>query len=224
MKTIIDAGHGGKDPGALSPTGLKEADVALTLSGMVATRLEPHMEVKQTRTTDTYLTLTSRANIANDWKADLFVSIHLNSAESHASGFEVFTSHGQTDSDVAATHIFRTYMSKFPGMKARVDLGDGDPDKEAKFTVLTKTKKAAVLVETEFIHTPEGDAFFRDPSNLDLIADGIAEGILAYAGIAIGFPSSGDSPEVPVMTPKPDNRAETLALAKRIVALNSPTA
>ena len=79
---VIDAGHGGKDPGAIGPTGLREKDVTLRLAKRVAAILERDygMKVHLTRTTDRFIPLERRTAIANGLKADLFVSIHINSA------------------------------------------------------------------------------------------------------------------------------------------------
>ncbi len=79
---VIDAGHGGKDPGAIGPTGLREKDVTLRLAKRVAAILQRDygMEVHLTRSSDRFISLERRTAIANAKKADLFVSIHINSA------------------------------------------------------------------------------------------------------------------------------------------------
>jgi N-acetylmuramoyl-L-alanine amidase len=77
---VIDAGHGGKDPGCLGST-TKEKDVtlavALKLGGYISTNF-PDIKVVYTRKTDVFVELFKRAKIANDIKADLFISIHCN--------------------------------------------------------------------------------------------------------------------------------------------------
>ena len=81
---VIDAGHGGKDPGA-SGKALKEKDLALRIALKVGGYLEEHLEdvkVIYTRKTDVYVTLKNRAKIANSNNADLFVSIHANALPS----------------------------------------------------------------------------------------------------------------------------------------------
>lgn len=83
-KIVIDAGHGGKDPGAIGLKGLKEKDVVLKIAKKVAKILkrELNCRVILTRKSDRYLPLTQRTAIANANKADLFVSIHANAAPS----------------------------------------------------------------------------------------------------------------------------------------------
>lgn len=84
VKTVvIDAGHGGKDPGAISPSGLMEKDVALDVTLMLGQKIKqnyPDVKVIYTRSTDVFIGLAERASIANRAKADLFISIHANSA------------------------------------------------------------------------------------------------------------------------------------------------
>src|SRR5258708_22257373 len=81
-RIVIDAGHGGHDTGTIGPTGLMEKDlcldVALRLGEMIEHRL-PGADVVYTRSDDTFVPLEERTNIANQAKADLFISIHANS-------------------------------------------------------------------------------------------------------------------------------------------------
>ena len=93
-RIVIDAGHGGHDTGTIGPTGLMEKDlcldVALRLGKIIQQRL-PGAEVVFTRADDTFIPLEERTNIANDVKADLFLSIHANSSRDHAArGIETY--------------------------------------------------------------------------------------------------------------------------------------
>ncbi len=81
VKTIvIDAGHGGRDPGAMGVTGLKEKDVTLDVASRLAQRLRAlhGYRVKMTRVSDSTTSLKDRAAYANTHDADLFVSVHVN--------------------------------------------------------------------------------------------------------------------------------------------------
>ena len=92
-RVVIDPGHGGKDPGATGPTGLREKDVVLKIAKKVALRLKKELgcQVILTRKTDHFLPLTQRTAIANARKADLFVSIHANaSPKRRAHGVETY--------------------------------------------------------------------------------------------------------------------------------------
>ncbi len=92
---VIDAGHGGHDPGAKGAKS-NEKDINLSVAllfGKYVERNCPDVKVVYTRTTDTFVTLQGRADIANKAKADLFVSVHTNSVAkgNTAKGFEVYT-------------------------------------------------------------------------------------------------------------------------------------
>ena len=175
---IIDPGHGGHDPGAIGPGGMQEKEIALAVSLEIHRQLTAQdFPARCTRTDDTFRPLSWRAQFANERNSALLVSIHLNAGG--GTGFEVFTSPGQTRSDQAATAIISSMRQEGPyaDQRARLDLADGDPDKEARFTVLTKTTGPAVLVELGFIDTSE--EFFSSHSFAALAAP-IVRGILAF--------------------------------------------
>src|SRR6266852_6083294 len=93
-RIVSDAGHGGHDTGTIGPTGLMEKDlcldVALRLGKIIEQRL-PGADVVYTRSDDTFVPLEERTNIANQAKADLFISIHANSSRDHAArGIETY--------------------------------------------------------------------------------------------------------------------------------------
>jgi N-acetylmuramoyl-L-alanine amidase len=93
-RIVIDAGHGGHDTGTIGPTGLMEKDicldVALRLGKIIHQRL-PGAEVVYTRSDDTFIPLEERTRVANESKADLFISIHANSSHDHAArGIETY--------------------------------------------------------------------------------------------------------------------------------------
>ncbi len=79
FKVVIDAGHGGKDPGRPNPNGILEKDIVLNIALDLGKQLQNDgNEVIYTRDRDVFLTLRQRAKIANDADADLFISIHCN--------------------------------------------------------------------------------------------------------------------------------------------------
>lgn len=90
---VIDPGHGGSDPGAIGPTGLREKDVTLKLGKRIAEKLRKELDVNVilTRETDQDISLEQRAAIANEAHADLFLSVHVNaSTNRRAYGIETF--------------------------------------------------------------------------------------------------------------------------------------
>lgn len=105
MRIVVDPGHGGKDPGATHGR-YKEKDWNLSVGKELAKLLKKGgFEVKITRDSDEFIALSDRSKIANNFKADLFVSIHTNSTKNrNANGFEVyFRSDKPTDKEAAET-------------------------------------------------------------------------------------------------------------------------
>jgi N-acetylmuramoyl-L-alanine amidase len=98
-KVVIDAGHGGHDSGAIGPTGVQEKTIALAIAKKVASDLSRQgLEVVLTRDDDTFVRLEDRAKIANRAHADLFISIHCNSAPSRSlRGIETYTLNTSSD-------------------------------------------------------------------------------------------------------------------------------
>jgi len=90
---VIDPGHGGKDPGAIGVTGLKEKEVILDIAQRLAKLLRTRLGLKVilTRNDDTFIPLSARTKLANAQGADLFVSIHANASKRReANGFETY--------------------------------------------------------------------------------------------------------------------------------------
>ncbi len=174
MKIVcIDAGHGGKDPGAVSG-GVQEKDIALTVALKVGALLKD-CEVIYTRTEDVYVGLSERALIANQAKADLFVSIHCNSVDDEsAHGMEVYH---YTHASAASKHAARAIYDKLlPVSSLR-----GRGVKAKDLAVLRETTMPAVLIELGFVSNPGDRAKLTDSAWQDdaakVIADGIAEAL-----------------------------------------------
>lgn len=92
-RIVIDAGHGGKDPGGPRVSGLKEKELNLLAAKELHALLkkEPLFDVLLTRKTDVFIPLAERSRIANDFKADIFISIHANACGRRGeNGFEIY--------------------------------------------------------------------------------------------------------------------------------------
>ena len=92
-RIVIDPGHGGKDPGAIGPSGIKEKDIQLPIAHKLAVLLRENLDVEVylTREGDEFISLDRRTEIANLLKGDLFISIHANAAwDARARGVETF--------------------------------------------------------------------------------------------------------------------------------------
>ena len=107
LRVCIDAGHGGKDPGANYRGSVKEKELNLIVAKEVEKLLKKNkkIQIKMTRSDDTFIPLGTRATIANQFQADLFVSIHANAAPNkNAKGFEIyFRSDKASDKEAAQT-------------------------------------------------------------------------------------------------------------------------
>ena len=112
-RIAIDAGHGGKDPGAVGPGGTREKDITLAVAKRLGEKLRKALgvEVVYTRTTDVFVKL-GRTRIAREAKADLFISLHCNAGKRRgAGGIEVyFLSEAKTD---AAAEVARRENAAF---------------------------------------------------------------------------------------------------------------
>jgi N-acetylmuramoyl-L-alanine amidase len=187
-RVFINPGHGGNDPGAVGKN-LKEAEVNMRIARALYENYT-WKNVMMSRWGDIgvlwYKNHTSEAmericRDANDWKANLFVSIHCNSEDTGvARGFEIWTSPGQNESDKIATSIYNSVQNKFPYMKMRSDISDGDIDKEERFYVLTHTTMPAVLIEAAFISNSEDETMLNEPNFIEGMAAAIYTGIESY--------------------------------------------
>jgi len=116
-RVVIDPGHGGFDSGAVGPTGLKEKDVALDIAQRVNQRISAIGVIKSflTRTGDYYIPLSDRTVIANQYQADLFVSIHINANENRkAHGCETYyCSETASSKEAAQVAAFENAVAKY---------------------------------------------------------------------------------------------------------------
>ncbi|MDY0093615.1 MAG: N-acetylmuramoyl-L-alanine amidase [Candidatus Vecturithrix sp.] len=105
---VLDPGHGGRDPGAVGPTGLKEKNVVLDLARMIQKIIHtkaPSITVYLTRDGDYFLPLRKRTDIAEEYNADLFISLHVNANPSRGvQGFSVYTL-AENATDAAAREL-----------------------------------------------------------------------------------------------------------------------
>ncbi|MHC1790789.1 N-acetylmuramoyl-L-alanine amidase [Solidesulfovibrio sp.] len=211
---MIDPGHGGKDPGAQGLGGLTEKDVNLRFGRILGEVLQKKgLNVLYTRTTDTFIPLETRTELANSKGADLFVSIHCNAhGDAGAAGLETYSLNLATTQDairVAArenaasqkkisdlqailTDLMlsaKTAESKdlarlvqkraISGIRSNYATRDRGPH-EAPFFVLIGANMPAVLIELGYITNPEDAKRLASDAYLRALAQGMADGILAY--------------------------------------------
>ena len=180
MKWYLDFGHGGKDPGAIGPTNLKESDIALKIGMMVKENLENAFEkVVTTRENDKYYSLDYRTKKANSENCDYFISIHLNSAtNSSAKGCEVWLYNENSKLKNLANNLCNNLSTKMD-----------TPNRGVKYTknlsVLKNTKMPALLIEVDFISNKEVEKSLRNDKHLKSIADTISSTLLSFVNKSI---------------------------------------
>lgn len=180
MKILINAGHapnGVPDPGAVGPTGLRECDVTAQVGAKVQSYLR-NAGVEADYIQNDSLEVICDA--CNEYKYDLFLSIHCNSFNESAEGIEVYTTPGWTQSDTFADCLMKQMSDTFPNLTVRSDWSDGDIDKEAGLYVLRGTACPAALFELPFISNPSEEAWLRDEHNLDEAARAMARAVTDF--------------------------------------------
>jgi N-acetylmuramoyl-L-alanine amidase len=135
---VVDAGHGGHDPGAVGPSGLYEKNVVLDIAIRVRAIMKkdyPSCDVVLTRETDVFIPLPDRAKIANDHKADLFVSIHANASPNRkARGIETYLLNWTNDVEAmkVAARENAISLKKMKQMKGDLGIIFASLDRELK--------------------------------------------------------------------------------------------
>ena len=175
-RIVLDPGHGGQDSGAVGG-GLRESDVVLSIAYKVRDILKHSFDVFMTRDSDTFVSLNYRSSYANNLgDVAAFVSIHCNSASStSATGWEIFTSKGETEADALAASIGKRYAARFT-IPAR-------GLKQANFSVLQYTNMSAVLVECCFLSNAEEAQWISSDEIQQQHAEAIADGIIDHFGL-----------------------------------------
>ena len=176
IKIVLDPGHGGNDAGA-SPDGSspeKELvlDIALRVERILAKK---GVTVLLTRRADEFVSLSRRAALGNDNHPTLFVSIHANSCDSaEVSGFEIYyAADGRERESVQAANFLQQSLKK--ATEAR-DRGI----RKFNYAVLARTKCPSVLIEVGYLSNSREAGLLSKSSYRKKVAEGIAEGILAY--------------------------------------------
>lgn len=175
-KVFINPGHGGKDPGAVG-NGLQEKEIVLQLGKKIVAMLKDYdVEVKLFRAGDTYYSLDRICKEANDWKANLFISLHVNAGG--GTGFESYIYNGSVSSKT------RTYQNTIHDEIMKQLAGVCDRGKKrANFAVVRQTKMPAILTENLFIDTKSDAQKLKDSKFINKIAQGHANGIVKALGL-----------------------------------------
>jgi len=179
---VIDAGHGGTDPGAISPNlKLHEKDVVLEVAKETQRMLETAgFRVYMTRNSDVYVGLQDRAGVANQLGADLFISIHANAAgRTDIKGVETLYYPSEENpmdfrNNKYLAEIFQDEMVRTLGAAShRINARD-------KLVVLRETKMPAIIIEIGFLTNPDEERLLSTSEYRRLAAQGILNSTIRY--------------------------------------------
>ena len=171
---VIDAGHGGKDPGAISSYGYEEKIVNLDVALQIAQILKDKgLRVIMTRNNDKFIELEERAAIANRNRADIFISIHSDSsAKSSTNGFTVYV---ERSSSSASTNLADAIDRRM----AQTGISSNGVRK-ADYRVLTHTGCPAVLIELGYLSNYWEAKQLKNKDIQKKLAYAITDGITDY--------------------------------------------
>lgn len=174
VDVVLDAGHGGKDPGANRDDAV-EKEITLEIAKMTRDFLEESdYKVGMTRESDEYIDLGNRSKIANERKATVFVSIHCNSSEDdEGKGVETYyTEQKGLEDEILAEMIQESLIKQTDATDRGI--------KVANYTVIVRSSMPAVLVEVGFLTDAEENALLQKVEYQEKLAKGISEGIKKY--------------------------------------------
>ena len=171
----IDPGHGGQDPGAIGPSGLREADVVLDIAMRVRDLLaRDGIRVLLIRDSDATVDLEDRPRLAREGGATLYVSIHANASPRAAvNGTETFY---LTPQSLVLAQMIQDELGVVLGIPSR-------GIKTANFVVLRDNEMPAVLVETAFISHADDELRLRDQAFRQHVAEAVHHGIARFLAI-----------------------------------------
>ena len=173
MLVVLDAGHGGQDPGAVSDN-LHEKDLTLYLALKVKEHLDHNGNIQTllTRSKDLYRSLKERVLLANENHGDYFVSFHNNAGG--GTGFESYIYVGLSHKKTGELrHSIHRYLVEFYESYGVLDRGE----KEGNLYVLRHTNMSAILLENLFVDNPNDYTLLTDTTFLDELAKAISIGI-----------------------------------------------
>lgn len=181
-RVVLDPGHGGDDPGAIGPAGLKEKDVNLAIASRVAEVLDGSgIKVVLTRQGDEGVGLKERANVANKVGAEVFVSIHANAAYNPSTGGTATYIYTASDAYLGLQRGAPLYLAQLLQEELVHALGLRNAGIfEESFAVLRYAQVPAALVEVAFISNPIEERLLADSGFQAVAADAIARAIIRF--------------------------------------------
>ncbi|NPV92074.1 MAG: N-acetylmuramoyl-L-alanine amidase [Firmicutes bacterium] len=196
MKVCIDPGHGGGDPGAMGINGRPEKETNLRVALFVEQDLKRRgIEVLMTRRDDRDVGLSERCQMANQWGADIFVSLHADagggtSAKGHHAMHSIHSQPGKGGNKLARLLVDQVTLATGRQPFPRGDNGVWTRESEKNpgvdyYAVIRETDMSAVIIERGFLTNPEDASLLFDETFLRKQAQGIARAIMLYFGLNI---------------------------------------
>ncbi|WP_404453635.1 N-acetylmuramoyl-L-alanine amidase [Oceanobacillus kapialis] len=170
---VIDAGHGGRDVGAIGATDVLEKDVAFLTAQELANELTMlGAEVLQTRPQDEYISLGSRVTFANTMDTDAFISIHYNSIPEHPDVTGIGTYYYKGQNEVLASYIQNGIVKETETTDRGITHGN--------FLVLRQSLQPSALLELGFLSNPEKESLLGTVAYQKQLVTGIVNGLGKY--------------------------------------------
>ncbi|MBI4370652.1 MAG: N-acetylmuramoyl-L-alanine amidase [Elusimicrobia bacterium] len=207
---MLDAGHGGKDSGAINRAGIKEKDLALQLTLKLSRAIKkkiPSAQIVLSRGHDATVPLTSRVYIARNKNSDIFISIHANAARTkNRGGFEVYIP-SVISLDPATAEVIRREHSQEPSKKTKKISPEASLIRQSEalaqsvslelderigerinnrgiirgdFLVLRESAVPSVLIEAGFLTHANDVRYLVNPKFQDAFAEAVAQGVAGY--------------------------------------------
>ncbi len=181
-RILIDAGHGGKDSGAIGVNGILEKDVVLNIAKEIIrlnkTILDSKFDIYLTRYKDTLISLNDRTKLARILNADLFISLHCNASKFISKGMEVYVHNSDKSNTKESITLGFSVLNE-----SSLKLGFKNRGvKFANFQVLNETITfcPTILVETGFVTNLDEADYFIKPKNMRAMALAILMGLYNY--------------------------------------------
>lgn len=211
VKIYLDGGHGGHDSGAAA-NGIKEKDVVLDICKRIEKGLQVYenVETLMTRSTDEFLSLQERTDKANNWGADVLLSVHVNSSTmTTARGFESYIYPKAGAGTVAFQNVMHQEIMK------KLGATQDREKKQANFHMLRESNMKALLTENLFISNAADATLLKNDTFKQNVAEGHIVGLEKFLGLKKKETKPPSEPEklykVQIAAFEDKKRAEALA-------------
>lgn len=179
ITVVIDAGHGGDDYGAVSANGLKEKDIDLAIAKKIAEiNSNDHIKILLSRNNDISMSVKDRVEFAKANNSDLFISIHINTADKDKgseNGFSVIIDKNNSEKNKLLASAIINELKKIYTTESAIGV------RTQGVWVLDNNICPAALIECGYLTSPADEAFITVSSNQEKIARNILDGIEKYA-------------------------------------------